>query len=109
MAKLNENGHEILDQKPVARTVKFEKPMTIAEQLRAYVRTELSRQAQEEGHESFEDADDFFIEDDLPDPQSPWELTFDQEQALIEGKETSPLEESKGEEKPTDPETSENA
>lgn len=79
MAVLNERGHELLDATPVARAVEFRRPPTLQEQIRALVRGELSRQAQEQGQESFEEADDFDVDDDSYDPRSPWELNFDQE------------------------------
>jgi len=78
---LNENGHEILDDTPVAMPVGFKRPATMTEMIRQYVKTELSKQASDSGQESWEEADDFDIGDDY-DPKSPWELTFDQEMAL---------------------------
>lgn len=73
-------GWEIPDQTPVARPVGWTAPESLTEQIRRLVRGELSRQAVEAGHESFEEADDFEVGDDF-DPQSPWELTADQEGA----------------------------
>lgn len=78
MSKLNARGHEILDDTPVAMPVGFNRPPTLADQIRAMVKGELSRQASEQGLETFEDADDFDVDDDM-DPSSPWELNFDQE------------------------------
>lgn len=81
MAKLDENGHEVLDDTPVALPIGFKRPPSINDTIRQLVRNELSRAAQQQGAESFEEADDFDVGDDY-DPTSPWELTFDQELAL---------------------------
>lgn len=75
---LNEKGHEVLDSTPLARTVGFRPPPTLAETIKRLVHGELSRRAAEVGDETFEEADDFEIGDDY-DPRSPWELAADQE------------------------------
>lgn len=76
--KYDDQGRELPDQTPVARPVNFRPPPSMQELIRQYVRTELSRQADLAGDETFEEADDFDIPDDPPDPSSPWELNFDQ-------------------------------
>lgn len=83
MATLNEKGHEILDPEPVAMPVGFRVPESLTDQIRRFVKAELSLAASAQGHESFEEADDFDIEDDFHgnDPQSEWELNFDHETA----------------------------
>lgn len=68
-----ENGREILDPTPVARTVGFERPPSMQELIQRYVRTELSRQAGQAGEETFEEADDFDVDDD-PELKSPYEV-----------------------------------
>lgn len=78
MAKLDENGHEILDDTPVSIPVKFLRAETLTDQVRAVIRNEASRAASVAGYETFEEADDFFIEDEY-DPRSPHEMTIDQE------------------------------
>ena len=78
MARLNEHGHEILDPQPVARPLNWNAPEPLESMIRRYIRTELSRHAADEGHETFEEADDFDVDDDF-DPTSPWELNYDQE------------------------------
>lgn len=70
---LNEKGHEVLDNTPVAKPVGWRPPLTMQEQIQRFVREELSRRAAEAGEESFEDADDFEVGDDY-DPRSPYEL-----------------------------------
>lgn len=85
-AKLDSNGHELLDSKPLALPVGFKKPESLDEQIRRLVRTHISSQAEEQGFETFEDADDFEIEDDPADPTTPFEMEFDP----ILGREVSP-------------------
>lgn len=75
---LDENGHEILDDTPVAIPTKFSRPPTLAEQVRQLVKGAMSAQAAEQGYETFEEADDFMVGDDY-DPTSPYEMDFDQE------------------------------
>lgn len=70
---LNERGHEVLDNTPVAKPVGWRPPLTMQEQIQRFVREELSRRAAEAGAETFEDADDFEVGDDY-DPKSPYEL-----------------------------------
>ena len=80
MGKILPDGSEWFDpdEPPVAVPVRFSRPANLTEQIRAVIRGELSRQAGNQGHESFEEADDFDVDDDY-DPRSPWELNFDQE------------------------------
>lgn len=78
MATLDNNGREILDQTPRAIPLRALRNRNRTEDLRALVRQEMSRLAQEQGHESFEEADDFEVGDDF-DPDSPYELGFDPE------------------------------
>lgn len=70
-------SHEYLDTSPVARPVGFRAPPSLQEMIRMYVRTELSREADRQGHETFEEADDFDVGDDY-EPRSQWELSQDQ-------------------------------
>lgn len=77
MSYLDDNGHEVLDSTPIAVPVKF-RGISHEDTIRQIIRQELSRAAQEDGDESFEEADDFDVGDDY-DPMSPWELTADQE------------------------------
>lgn len=76
---LDDNGSEVLDDTPVAIPVRFQRQPTILQEIldtRNLIRNEMSRMAAEEGNETFEEADDFYIvgEDDL-DPYSPHELS----------------------------------
>lgn len=77
--RLNELGQEIPDNTPVAISPRFLQADTLREDVRRLVQTEFSRIAQQEGHGTFEEEDDFDVGDDY-DPESPYEL--DQEDQL---------------------------
>jgi len=76
---LDEKGWEVPDPTPLARAVRFQRPPTLQEQIRAMIRTHLSSQAQSQGLETWEEANDFEVGDDY-DPSSPWELKDDHEE-----------------------------
>lgn len=71
---LNEHGHELPDPRPMARPLHISVPETLAQQIQRMVRSELSQRAAQEGHETFEDADDFDVGEDA-ELSSPYELT----------------------------------
>lgn len=73
----NEHGHEIPDATPVAVPIRFTQPSHFS-QIREMIRRELSIQAQSQGFETFEEANDFAVGDDF-DPNSPYEEQFDPE------------------------------
>lgn len=76
----DENGCERLDPTPVALPVAFKRPPTIQEQIAQMIRSERLRQAAEAaGYETFEESEDFDVDDDF-DPKSPWEIHFDPSQ-----------------------------
>lgn len=78
--RLNALGQELPSPVPVAPPIGWKKTPSLTEQIRAMVRSEALRMAAEAaGAESFEEADDFDVEDD-PSPASPyeeWEPIFD--------------------------------
>lgn len=75
--RLDENGHEIPDPTPMAPPIGYKRQPSLAEQIRAMVRSEKLRQeAEEAGAETFDEADDFDVGDDY-DPRSPYEHDFD--------------------------------
>lgn len=78
---LNERGHEVLDDTPIAKAVGFRAPPTMQEMIKRAIQTHLSDAARESGQETFEESDDFDVGDDY-DPTSPWELTADQERFI---------------------------
>lgn len=62
--KYNERGEELPDDTPIELPVRFKRPPSLQEQIKAMVRTEYSRVAEENGFESFEESDDFEVDDD---------------------------------------------
>ena len=74
---LNERGHEVLDDTPVTIPLRWSRPPSKLDEIRAHLKI-ISREAAQNGDETFEEADDFDVGDDY-DPRSPWELSVDQE------------------------------
>lgn len=72
-AIFNEKGHQVPDPTPVEVPVAFRRPPTMDEMIRAHIRREMSLQAQAQGLETFEEADDFDVDED-PDPVSEYEV-----------------------------------
>nr|QJB20361.1 MAG: hypothetical protein [Microvirus sp.] len=75
--RLDENGHEVPDDTPVAMPVGFSRPPTLIETIRAVIRTEVSQAAESQGMGSFDEEDDFDIDDEPADPTTPWEEVFE--------------------------------
>lgn len=75
--KFDDLGREIMDPTPIAPPIGYRKQPSIAEQMRAMIRSErLREEAAAQGYESFEEADDFDVDDDF-DPTSPFEEQFE--------------------------------
>lgn len=74
MATLDENGHEVLDDTPVALPLRLKRLDNDARRIQDIVQGVLSQRAREVGFESFEEANDFDVGDDF-DPRSPYEIT----------------------------------
>lgn len=70
----DEFGREIPDPRPMAVPAGYDRPLSLAEQIKRMVRIELSRSAEAEGLESFEEADDFDVPEDEGDFVSPYEV-----------------------------------
>lgn len=85
---LNVMGHEVPDPTVIEPPLGYVAQPDLMEQMRAMVRNTLSQIAQENEFESFEEADDFDIDDDPVDYSSPYELYFDPE----EGQPPGPIE-----------------
>lgn len=86
-AQLDEKGHEIPDPTPLRLPIGFKEPESLQSQIQRMVRGELSRAASENGFETFEESDDFEIEDDDQfDIVTPYEMEFDP----VLGREVSP-------------------
>lgn len=77
LSTYNDKNEEIPDARPVALHVKFERPIPLGERMQALIRSELlARDAEAQGLETFDEADDFVVgEDELPG--TPYEDDFD--------------------------------
>lgn len=74
---LDKYGREMPSPLPIAPPIGYKKSPTLAEQIRAMVLSEkLKMEAMAAGQETFEEADDFDVDDDF-DPTSPYEVDFD--------------------------------
>lgn len=67
---------EWLDPTPMAPPIGYVKAPSMVDRMRQMIRQEMSEAARNSGHESFEEAEDFDIDDEY-DPASPWEMLFE--------------------------------
>lgn len=74
MAQHDQFGREIPDPTPVSVPANWQRPLSLHEEIKRFVRVEMSRQAADQGEETFEEADDFDVDDDEVDPASPYEF-----------------------------------
>ena len=81
-------GREVVDSRPMEIPAGFRRPETLAEQVQRLVRNSISREAEERGFETFEESEDFEIDDDPVDPSTPYETVFDP----VLGRDISPRE-----------------
>lgn len=79
MATLNDRGHEILDDTPVAIPLRFSRPPSRMEEMKQLLRL-AQYEAMTSGrmYETPQEADDFDVGDDF-DPTTPYELSQDNE------------------------------
>jgi len=75
-------GWEIPDPTPLARAVRFTKPPTLEEIVQRTIRGALSRHAAEQGHESFDEANDFNVDEDGHEFRSDHEFSEQDEEDL---------------------------
>lgn len=75
---LDEKGHEVPNPKPTDLDVGL-RPPSLQEQIQRLVRTELSKQVQDQGAETFEEANDLDVPED-DDPISPYVIHDMQEE-----------------------------
>lgn len=74
---LDDKGREVVDGIPLAPPVGYRAEMSQSERIRQMIQSEHLRMAAEmQGMESFQQADDFNVDDDY-DPSSPYEDQFD--------------------------------
>jgi len=83
LAEIGDDGKEYGDPVPVAPPVGLTRSPSLAEQIRSMVRRELSDAAHDQGMETFEESDDFDVDDDPADPHTPYEAVFDPQPELI--------------------------
>lgn len=70
-------AREVLDSTPITIPVNLRRSESMDERIARIVQHSVSKQAADQGLETFEEADDFDIPDDPLDPSSPWETDFD--------------------------------
>lgn len=75
--KYDTEGREVMDPKPIAPPIGYKKAPSISDTIRNMIRSErLKQEAEAQGYETFEEADDFDVGDDY-DPKSPYEEVFE--------------------------------
>lgn len=62
-ADLNDEGKELLNPQPLTMPSGLKRPLSLAEQIKRIIKADVSFQAFQQGHESFEEADDFDVDD----------------------------------------------
>lgn len=75
--KLTLDGESIVDPTPQAPPVGYKKQLSMVEIVREQVRNHLSQVAADQGFETFDESEDFEVEDEDPLPASAWENEFD--------------------------------
>lgn len=79
-AMLDDKGREVLNPKPHRIHVGIDPTPTLAEQVARLVKSEISMQAQAQAMETFEEANDFEVDDGFSSPEflSGYELMTDE-------------------------------
>lgn len=81
---LNVNGHEVPDDTVVEPPIGYIAQPDLIETIRNMVRSEQLKAALDAETETFEEADDFDVDDDF-DPMSPYEMFFDPQPGAARG------------------------
>lgn len=77
ISSLDKEGREILDATPIAPPVGWTNEPNMFDYVRELVRSaQLAKEAEEAGMETFEESEDFDVDDDF-DPSTPYENDFD--------------------------------
>lgn len=76
-AGLDAMGRETPDPFPMEVPLHLQAGPSLSDTVRRLIQGELSKIADDSGYETFEEADDFDIEDDPADPHTPYEAVFD--------------------------------
>lgn len=87
--ELDELGREVPDPRPVEWPLGLKAPLSIQDEIKRYVRAELSQAAGGAGFETFEEADDFDVDDEEL-LTSPYELQEMQEERPLVAKQEAP-------------------
>lgn len=78
MSSYNEKGEELLNPTPLELPVGFKRPQSLQERMRYLLRSEeLKRALESAGEETFEEADDFDVEEQDPLEGTPYEDDFE--------------------------------
>lgn len=80
MAEFNEKGEHVPDPRPVEWPTGLRRPLSIQDEIKRFIRHELSMKARDEGIETFQEADDFDTAED-PDLLLPTAYELSEEQA----------------------------
>lgn len=89
-------GAEILDTTPVEVPLHYRRPETLEEKLKRVVHNELSMAASARDMETFEESDDFDVEDDQDTLPSKYEMTDMQEEQPLMRRANSDVQDKKG-------------
>lgn len=76
-AMINELGQEVLNPKPKVLHVGH-RPPSLKEQIQRLIRQEVSLQAMNQGHETWDEANDLDVPDDEPMPGSQYEMMMEE-------------------------------
>lgn len=77
VAKLDPKGRELPSSVPMAPPIGFNRQPSLSDRIREMVKSEkLAQEMANEGKETFEEADDFDVDDEF-DPQTPYEEVFE--------------------------------
>lgn len=88
------NGQEHPDPTPVEIPIGHEQPESLEDTMRRFIREQVAAHySEKEGAGTFEDEDDFDIEDEDPELLTPYEMTEMEEEALVSDVEVSGTEE----------------
>lgn len=75
MAKYDKEGNEIPDNTPVEVPLGYRTPPTLEQRMQAMIRSEaMAQYARAQGAETFDEANDFDVDDEDGTPESPHEL-----------------------------------
>lgn len=82
--KYDAQGRELPDPTPVEVPLGYRAPKPLQELIKDMIRVQMSQYAEAQGLETFEEADDFDVGDDLDfDPRSEYELSDEQEEFAL--------------------------